>query len=74
MILVPWDDEDDTKPVSYSVTQDPEAVNIDFETGHKVWIELEAGRIRVHCFHPGEDEPVNVEIYSDRIEVQNANT
>jgi hypothetical protein len=77
ILLSDWrdaDERDDNDPpgcaADLSVADD--AVRLEFhgpaEGGH-VWIEFEAGRVRVHCYCRGVDEPVNVEIYPDRIEV-----
>lgn len=59
----------DPEPKDYVMERGDERIDIAFETGEHVWIEKQDGRIRVHCFHPGNDAPVNVEIYGDRIEI-----
>jgi hypothetical protein len=63
-----WDNPDQSTPAELSVEDD--AIRANFpEMGATVWIELQDGRLRVHCYHKGRDEPVNVEIYDDRIEL-----
>lgn len=61
-LLAPWDEEDDTSPMGYAITQDQQALNIIFENDTKIWIELENNKIRVHCFSAVDDEPTTVEI------------
>lgn len=65
-----WDGID-PDPMGYVITKEDEQVNVTFENNTKVWIEKQDGRIRVHCFDPRRDEPVNIEIYPDHIEVDN---
>lgn len=59
----------DPEPARYVTTKEDDQVSLTFEDGTTVWVEKQEGRIRVHCFCAAKDEPVNVEIYGDRIEV-----
>lgn len=59
----------DPDPLHYVLTQEDDQIAVTFEDDTVVWIEKEDGRIRVHCYRPGQDEPMNVEIYKDRMEV-----
>lgn len=59
----------DPEPSRYVTTKEDDQVSLTFEDGTTVWVEKQEGRIRVHCFCAPKDEPVNVEIYGDRIEV-----
>lgn len=66
-----YDGEDEVPrdPVSYQIEMTPARIYVEFGSGESLWIEREEGRIRVHAYHPGRDEPVNVEIHKDRIEI-----
>lgn len=61
--------QDNGQKTTAIVDQEPERIDIKFGTGAELWIEYQDGRIRVHCYRVEEDEPVNVEIYSNRIEI-----
>lgn len=65
-----WDGID-PDPIGYVLTKEDDQINATFSNGTKVWIEKQDGRIRVHCFDPKRDEPVNIEIYDTHIEVDN---
>ena len=66
--LKDWENE--TAPsIEYVVETEPDQVNVVFADGTKVWIERQAGRIRVHCFDTEHETPVNVEIEPQLIRV-----
>lgn len=67
--LFDWQDTDLNKSMAYDVFSETDSIVIYFTDGTQIWVERQDGRIRVHSFRPYKDEPVNVEIYSDRIEV-----
>ncbi|MFG5382881.1 hypothetical protein [Yoonia sp. R2-816] len=67
--LYDWQDDVDAE-IIVALEVLPDRVDVIFpEKEAHVWIEYEDGRIRVHCYHQGKDEPVNIEIHKDRIEI-----
>jgi len=66
--LESWDPEDGTS-VEYLIEQEAIRVDLLFETGASIWIEVENGEVRVHCYAPGEDEPVSVSLGPDSARV-----
>lgn len=53
----------------YGIDTEADRIDVVFTSGESIWIEREDGHIRVHCFHPKNPTPVNVEIHADRIEI-----
>ena len=59
--LYDWDDSE-AEPVSYTISIDEVALNIEFADGRKIWIEYEEGKIRIHAFDTENEEPANLDV------------
>lgn len=59
----------DGDPARYVLRKEDDQISLYFDTGACIWVEKQEGRIRVHCYCAGREEPINIEIYGDRVEV-----
>lgn len=68
MTLDDWQD-DRTNPVRVRIETKPDRIDLSLEDGRHVFLEWQDGVLRVHAYAPNREEPMNLEIHPDRVEI-----